>query len=87
MFSYLKKRCCRHSGGIASVHRLKDESLGVGNERYLCVGVCKKCGAIVDLDDWPVTGSIIFVLLTGARNLLLLIAFVVALAWAQDVLK
>jgi hypothetical protein len=87
MLSYLRKRICRHQGGITSVRQLKDESLGVGNERYLYVGVCKKCGAVVDLDRWPITGSLIAALLGGARSLLLLIAFVVALTWASEMIK
>jgi hypothetical protein len=66
---------------------LKDESLGVGNERYLYVGICKKCGAVVDFECWPLTGSMIYGLAEAARVILLIVAFAVAFTWLYPMLK
>lgn len=85
MFSYLKKRYCVHPS-IGSVHQLKDESLGVGNERCLWVGTCKTCGAVVDLGDGPFNQSSICEMIAIARWILL-VAFVVASVWIYYLLK
>lgn len=86
MFSYLKKRYCVHPS-IGSVHQLKDESLGVRNERCLWVGVCKKCGADVDLSEGPFNQSSVCEVVAITRKVLLLVAFVTASAWIYYLLK
>lgn len=86
MFSYLKKRYCVHPS-IGSVHKLKDESPGVGNERSLWVGTCKQCGAVVDLADEPFNQSSLCEIVAVARRVLLLIAFAAASAWVYYLLK
>lgn len=87
MISYLKKQFCRHHEGIASVHRLKDASLGVGNERYLWAGICKKCGAVVDLECWPIPGLVVYELVQAACVVLLIVALAAVSLWLCPMLK